>query len=171
MQKAPIPADEKERLDAVHRAAILDTAPEERFDKLTKEAVEKLHVPISTVSILDSDREWFKSCVGTDQKEGDRSISFCGHALLAKDIFIVEDTFKDERFANNPTRPVFRKRLPDTPSASPAVFSFHNSLLCARMNSNYNTNKYGQGCSRRRNRRSKNRKNRFHSQETQRLFH
>jgi GAF domain-containing protein len=102
MQKAPIPADEKERLDAVHRAAILDTAPEERFDKLTKEAVEKLHVPISTVSILDSDREWFKSCVGTDQKEGDRSISFCGHALLARDIFIVEDTFKDERFANNP---------------------------------------------------------------------
>jgi GAF domain-containing protein len=54
------------------------------------------------VSILDSDREWFKSCVGLDKKEGDRSVSFCGHALLAENIFIVEDTLKDPRFADNP---------------------------------------------------------------------
>jgi len=102
MQTAPIPQDEKQRLEAVHRIAILDTEPEERFDVLTKEAVEKLKVPISIVSILDSNREWFKSCVGLDQKEGDRSVSFCGHALFAKDIFIIEDTLKDPRFADNP---------------------------------------------------------------------
>ena len=102
MQNAPIPSDENKRLEAVHRLAILDTKPEERFDVLTKEAVEKLRVPMSMVSILDSDREWFKSCIGLDKKEGDRAVSFCGHALLAENIFIVEDTLKDPRFADNP---------------------------------------------------------------------
>lgn len=102
MQKAPIPNNEKERMEAIRRLAILDTEPEERFDVLTREAVLKLKVPMSMVSILDSDREWFKSCIGFDKKEGERSVSFCGHALLATNIFIVEDTLKDERFADNP---------------------------------------------------------------------
>lgn len=102
MIPAPIPADEMERLVAVHSMAVLDTAPEERFDLLTKEAVSSLHVPISTITILDSEREWFKSCQGLDEKEGERAISFCGHALLVKDIFVVEDTLKDERFKDNP---------------------------------------------------------------------
>jgi GAF domain-containing protein len=102
MQNAPIPGDENKRIEAVHRLAILDTKPEERFDILTREAVEKLKVPMSMVSILDSDREWFKSCVGFQKREGERSVSFCGHALLATNIFIVEDTLKDPRFADNP---------------------------------------------------------------------
>jgi GAF domain-containing protein len=102
MQNAPIPGDENKRIEALHRLAILDTKPEERFDVLTREAVEKLKVPMSMVSILDSDREWFKSCVGFDKKEGDRAASFCGHALLATNIFIIEDTLKDERFKDNP---------------------------------------------------------------------
>ena len=89
-------------MEALHRLAILDTKPEERFDVLTREAVEKLKVPMSMVSILDSDREWYKSCVGLDAKEGDRAASFCGHALLATNIFIIEDTLKDPRFADNP---------------------------------------------------------------------
>jgi len=102
MQIAPIPQDEDERIVAVHRMAILDTKPEERFDVLTKEAVQKLKVPMSMISIIDSNREWFKSCIGLDQKEGDRSVSFCGHALLTKSNFIIEDTLKDVRFADNP---------------------------------------------------------------------
>ncbi len=102
MQKAPIPNDEEKRIEAVHRIAILDTEPEERFDRLTREAAKMLDVPISTITILDSKREWFKSCVGLDSTEGDRSISFCGHALLVKDLFIVEDTLKDPRFRDNP---------------------------------------------------------------------
>ncbi len=81
---------------------ILDTKPEERFDRITKEATEKLQVPISTIAILDSKREWFKSCTGLDQKESDRAISFCGHALLVKELFIIEDTLKDDRFKDNP---------------------------------------------------------------------
>ena len=102
MQSALIPKDEDKRLEAVHRLAILDTKPEERFDILTREAVEKLHVPISMVTILDAEREWFKSCTGLDQKEGGRAVSFCGHALLAENMFVVEDTLKDPRFADNP---------------------------------------------------------------------
>ena len=103
MQIAPIPTDEQDRLVALHKLAILDTEPEERFDVLTREAVERLHVPISTITILDSNREWFKSCVGIfDLKESPREISFCGHALMAKFVFVVEDTLKDVRFADNP---------------------------------------------------------------------
>lgn len=97
-----MPENEKERLEAVHRLAILDTEPEVRFDDITKEAVEKLKVPISTITILDKNREWFKSYQGLSKREGERAMSFCGHALLAKNIFFVEDTLKDPRFADNP---------------------------------------------------------------------
>jgi GAF domain-containing protein len=102
MELAPIPKNEKERIEALHRLAILDTKPEARFDDITKEVIEKLKVPISTVTIVDEDREWFKASQGLDSKEGKRSISFCGHALLASNIFIIEDTLKDERFKDNP---------------------------------------------------------------------
>jgi len=94
--------EEDKRLEALHQMAILDTKPEERFDALTREALERLHVPISTISILDEDREWFKSCQGLDMTEGPRNIAFCSFALLAKSMFIVPDTLKDDRFKNNP---------------------------------------------------------------------
>jgi len=102
MQPAPIPPNEKERMEAVHRLAILNTEPEERFDRFTKMAVEKFQIPISTITIIDSDREWYKSCQGLSEKEAPRYVSFCAHALLAKDVFIIEDTTKDARFADNP---------------------------------------------------------------------
>lgn len=102
MTLAPIPENEEERLVAVHSLAILDTNPEARFDNLTKEAIEKIKVPISTIAIIDKEREWFKSSPGLVNKEGKRDISFCGHALLATDLFIVEDTLKDDRFKDNP---------------------------------------------------------------------
>jgi GAF domain-containing protein len=102
MKTAPIPKNEKERLEAVHRLGILDTKPEKRFDALTQEAVEKLKIPMAMVSIIDANREWFKSCAGSIQKEGERNISFCGHALLSTDIFVVGDTLKDVRFKDNP---------------------------------------------------------------------
>lgn len=102
MQIAPIPDNEKERLEALHSLAVLDTNPEERFDNITNEAILKLKVPISTLTLIDKNREWFKSAKGVSNKEGDRSVSFCGHALLASNIFIVEDTLKDDRFKDNP---------------------------------------------------------------------
>lgn len=100
--KAPLHKKEEKRLDAVHRLGILDTESDPKYDALTQKATEELHVPISTVSILDKNREWYKSCQGLDVKEGPRDIAFCSWALLAERVFIVEDTIQDDRFKNNP---------------------------------------------------------------------
>jgi GAF domain-containing protein len=102
MQPAPIPSDEAERLAAVVRLGLLDTPPEPRFDRITAAALERLSVPISTISILDSGREFYKSCQGVPSREGPREVSFCGHALLSQRLFVVEDTLLDPRFADNP---------------------------------------------------------------------
>ena len=90
-------------LKKVQEMGLLDNlAPEERFDQFTKKAVEKLHVPISTLTILDDTKEHYKSCQGLTDTEGPRAISFCSHALLSKDLFVISDCLKDPRFANNP---------------------------------------------------------------------
>lgn len=102
MITAPIQMNEQVRLAAVHSLAILDTQPEERFDVITKAVCEKFKVPISTISIIDGQREWYKSCWGLDVREGPRDISFCGHAMYADYVFVVEDTWQDPRFFDNP---------------------------------------------------------------------
>jgi GAF domain-containing protein len=102
MKLAPIPENEAARLEAVHGLRLLDTPPEEQFDRITRLATRVFRAPISTITLVDEKREWFKSCQGLDAKEGDRAISFCGHAMLADDVFIIPDTLKDPRFADNP---------------------------------------------------------------------
>ncbi len=102
MKPAPLLPNEKDRLAAVSQLGILDTKPEERFDKITKEAQERFQVPISSIAIIDADREWFKSCQGITTTEGPRTTSFCGHALSSNYIYIVEDTKLDPNFADNP---------------------------------------------------------------------
>jgi GAF domain-containing protein len=102
MMPAPILPNEKERLAAVKELKILNTKREERFDRITKMTLERFNVPISTISILDSDREWYKSCQGLDAREGPRSTSFCGHVISQNYIFVIEDTLLDPRFADNP---------------------------------------------------------------------
>lgn len=103
MKTAPIPENETKRLRATRELGILDTLTEERFDRITHEAAHKLNVPISAISIIDENREWYKSCYGIDAKQGERKISFCGHALVEpQDVLVIEDTLKDERFADNP---------------------------------------------------------------------
>lgn len=102
MQKAPVPIDDAQRVCAVEGLNLLDTASEERFDRITKEVVVRFSVPISTITLVDKDREWFKSVQGLQNREGDRSTSFCGHALMSEVIMVVNDTLKDPRFADNP---------------------------------------------------------------------
>ncbi|MBI2630783.1 GAF domain-containing protein [Candidatus Nomurabacteria bacterium] len=102
MQPAPIPKNEKKRLISLHKLGLLDTKPEERFDRITRTATKIFNAPISTLALVDSKREWFKSVCGIDQKEGDRAVSFCGHALLANEIFVIPDTTRDKRFSDNP---------------------------------------------------------------------
>src|SRR3989338_3571483 len=102
MKHAPIPDNEQERLLSLHKLGLLDTNPEERFDRITRTATKIFHVPISTLTLVDERREWFKSCQGLPNREGSRAISFCGHALLANEIFVMPDTKKDIRFFDNP---------------------------------------------------------------------
>ncbi len=89
-------------MQSVLELGILDTKPEKRFDTITEEAIRIFKTPISTISIIDSDREWFKSCQGLGVTQGPRDISFCGHALLSQIVLVVEDTLLDERFFDNP---------------------------------------------------------------------
>ena len=102
MKKAPIPLYEADRLCAVKELKILDTSKEERFDLVVKQAIKRFDVPISTITIIDKDREWFKAMEGLSKNEGPRDISFCGHALLQRNLFIIEDTLKDPAFMDNP---------------------------------------------------------------------
>lgn len=103
MQAPRIPENEHERLAALYELGILDTPAEERFDRLTRLATRLFDVPMALISIIDKDRQWFKSCTGLcDVSETPRSISFCGHAILSADAMVVPDALKDKRFADNP---------------------------------------------------------------------
>ena len=102
MKTPDTPANEKERLKTLRSTDILDTDPEERFDRLTRMAQRVFGVSIALVSLVDENRQWFKSKVGLDACETGRDISFCGHAILGNDIFVIEDALEDERFADNP---------------------------------------------------------------------
>ena len=102
MQKPGIPKDEEARLKDLRSLNILDTSEEERFDRLTRLAKRMFDVPVALVSLVDENRQWFKSCVGLDVKETPRDISFCGHTILGDEVFIIPDATKDERFADNP---------------------------------------------------------------------
>jgi GAF domain-containing protein len=102
MQKAPIPKNEKERLEALKKLQILDTPPEERFDRIAKTAQSFFDVPIALVTLVDANRQWFKTCIGLPIQETDRAISFCGHAIMQKEPFIIEDALQDVRFSDNP---------------------------------------------------------------------
>lgn len=88
-QSAPLPPDEDRRLRALHALGVLDTEPEERFDRYTREACEALGVPIALVSMVDADRQWFKSRRGIDICETPRDQSLCAHAILGHDVFQV----------------------------------------------------------------------------------
>ncbi|MBV8501537.1 MAG: GAF domain-containing protein [Paucibacter sp.] len=102
MQCAPIPANESERLAALRALLILDTPPEQRFDRIIEFAREEFEVPIVLLSLVDSERQWFKSSFGLEARETPRDISFCGHAILLPAILVVPDALLDPRFADNP---------------------------------------------------------------------
>lgn len=102
MKKAPIPDNEQERLAALHALLILDTPPEQRFDRITEFAASEFDVPIVLISLVDENRQWFKSSVGLDVCETSRDLAFCAHALHSTEPLIIHDTLDDERFSDSP---------------------------------------------------------------------
>jgi GAF domain-containing protein len=98
----PKPKNEKQRLKVLWQYDVLDTVPEEIFDDLTDLAAHICEAPIALISLIDEDRQWFKSKIGVTISETSRDISFCAHAILGDDILIVPDATQDERFESNP---------------------------------------------------------------------
>jgi len=102
MTPAHQPPNEPARLQALRALLILDTPPEERFDRIVAFAASEFDMPIVLVSLVDGHRQWFKSRVGLADCETPRDVSFCAHTILASALFIVEDALLDSRFADNP---------------------------------------------------------------------
>lgn len=99
---APLATDEERRLRVLIDLDLLDSPPDERFDRITRLAARLFGVPTALVSLVDADRQWFKSRVGLPLSETPRSSSFCAHAILQDDVMVVRDACQDERFAANP---------------------------------------------------------------------
>lgn len=95
-------SDEERRIATLHGLDILDTPPEERFDRITQLAASSFAVPMALVSLVDRERQWFKSTYGLDATETSREASLCSHAVSAREVLVVPDTFHDPRFSDNP---------------------------------------------------------------------
>lgn len=102
MKQAPLPVNESARLQSLESLNILDTEVEARYDELTALAARICNVPICLISLIDEERQWFKSHHGLDVRETPREIAFCTHAILGEDIMEIHDSREDERFFDNP---------------------------------------------------------------------
>jgi CheY-like chemotaxis protein len=100
--RATVPDDEERRIASLRELKILDTEPEERFDRITRLAAALFNVPMAVISLVDEDRQWFKSCLGLNGKETPRDAAFCAHVVYSREPMIVPDAFQDVRFADNP---------------------------------------------------------------------
>lgn len=98
----PIPENEAERLNTLRGYGILDTHPEDRFDDLTRLATLICGTPISLISLVDEDRQWFKSKIGVEMCQTSREEAFCAHAIMSPELLLVPDASQDPRFATNP---------------------------------------------------------------------
>lgn len=102
MKIAPLPDNEPQRIKALQSYCLLDTDSEQRYDDLTSIAAQICDTPIALISLVDTERQWFKSKVGLDAPETHRDLAFCSHAILKPKPFIIENTLEDERFSDNP---------------------------------------------------------------------
>ena len=102
MKSAPLSPDEFDRLNALRKFNILDSDPEENFDGIVKLASFICQTPFAAISLVDENRQWFKSIVGVDAKETPRDVAFCAHTILQSEPLVVPNALDDERFFDNP---------------------------------------------------------------------
>ena len=121
---APIPADEARRLARLHQLKVLDTDAEPLFDALTRAAAAATGMPIALLTLIDADRQWFKSNVGLDGSETPRELAFCAHTIMGDDVLVVNDATRDARFADNP----FVTGEPDVRFYAGAPIRLHDGL-------------------------------------------
>ncbi len=123
MTSAPVPVDEEERLAALRSYEVLDTLAEDQFDALTHLAASTCGTPVALISLIDRDRQWFKSAVGLEGiSQTPRDEAFCAHAILGDQVFQVADARQDVRFADNPlvTGPLQMRFYAGMPLITPA---------------------------------------------------
>ncbi|MFN3400403.1 MAG: GAF domain-containing protein [Ferrovibrio sp.] len=121
----PKPGNEPFRLAALHALPLLDTATEPDFDAIVQIGQALFAVPTCLVTLIDAERQWFKARIGLDAPETPRSVSFCGHAILQEDVFVILDASQDERFHDNPlvTGPPFIRFYAGAPILLPSGYT------------------------------------------------
>jgi hypothetical protein len=102
MQTPPCPVDDEFRIEALHELKLLDSKPDAKFDRIVRVTRQLFDIEICLISLVDNHRQWFKAKVGLDAEETPRDISFCGHAILFDDVFVVKNALDDQRFFDNP---------------------------------------------------------------------
>lgn len=102
MIPAAIPANEPQRIQALYRARLLDSVPDEVFQRLARCVAQATGAPIALLTLVDTDRQWFLCRVGLEAEQTPRDVSFCGHAVATAEVLAVNNAFDDERFFNNP---------------------------------------------------------------------
>lgn len=102
MKIAPLPHNERERLEELRKYGILDTEPEAVFNSMVQLASYICHTPFAAISLIDEHRQWFKAIVGVEVSETPRDVAFCAHTILQQETMIVPNTLEDERFCDNP---------------------------------------------------------------------
>jgi diguanylate cyclase (GGDEF)-like protein len=102
MQPPIKPPDEEQRLRKLRELGLLDSFPDERFDRITRITRRLFETPMALISLVDEERQWYMSCLGLERRQAPRAISFCGHAILGEGPMVVTDTLQDPRFSDNP---------------------------------------------------------------------
>ena len=102
MADYPIAANEEQRIATLHELRILDSSPEHALDQITGLASAIFNIPTVLISLVDTDRQWFKSRCGLDAEQTERKVAFCNYTIMQEQIFEVIDPFADARFSNNP---------------------------------------------------------------------